>query len=51
MYSQNALEPPLKKLAIEEEREEDMYDFEMRVRCWLCGGQEIEENDKVRVLI
>ncbi|KZO89749.1 ubiquitinyl hydrolase [Calocera viscosa TUFC12733] len=32
-------EPPLKRLAISEEREEDQYDFVRVVRCWGCGGK------------
>ncbi|EJU05917.1 ubiquitin carboxyl-terminal hydrolase 14 [Dacryopinax primogenitus] len=32
-------EPPLKRLAIGEEREEDQYDFIRTVRCWGCGGK------------
>ncbi|KAF8520138.1 ubiquitinyl hydrolase [Hysterangium stoloniferum] len=31
--------PPLKKLAIVEEREEDKYEFMTTLRCWACYGE------------
>ncbi|KAG9007392.1 hypothetical protein FRB94_014419 [Tulasnella sp. JGI-2019a] len=39
-------EPPLKKLAIFEEREEDKYEHQTTLKCMSCGGVEIPpEND------
>ncbi|TPX64195.1 hypothetical protein SpCBS45565_g06069 [Spizellomyces sp. 'palustris'] len=38
--------PPAKmtKLAIEEEREEDMFDFLTTVKCYACGGAEVDRS-------
>ncbi|KDQ18731.1 hypothetical protein BOTBODRAFT_29107 [Botryobasidium botryosum FD-172 SS1] len=47
-------EPPLKKLAIIEEREEDKYEYTYAFRCWGCGGVELtglSEDPKGRALI
>ncbi|KAG9016283.1 hypothetical protein FRB90_003507 [Tulasnella sp. 427] len=36
-------EPPLKKLAIQEDREEDRYTHETTLKCWACGGVELPD--------
>lgn len=35
-FFQDDSEPPLKRLAIVEEREENKYDYETTLRCWSC---------------
>lgn len=41
-------EPPMKKLAIREEPpEHEKYDFVTAVKCYGCGGLEIQGNEKV----
>ncbi|KIO22723.1 hypothetical protein M407DRAFT_9788 [Tulasnella calospora MUT 4182] len=47
-------EPPMKKLAIQEEREEDKYTHETTLKCWACGGVELPDlanEPKVRALV
>ncbi|KAG8978502.1 hypothetical protein FRC05_010747 [Tulasnella sp. 425] len=47
-------EPPMKKLAILEEREEDKYTHETTLKCWACGGVELPDlanEPKVRALV
>jgi ubiquitin carboxyl-terminal hydrolase 5/13 len=40
-------EPPLKKLAILETREEDQYDHHLFVKCYACGGIEVQQTPEV----
>jgi hypothetical protein len=39
-------EPPLKRIAIQEEREEDKYIFETTLRSWVDGGLLVLEGSK-----
>ncbi|KAG8861239.1 hypothetical protein FRB96_003189 [Tulasnella sp. 330] len=41
LNEQDDKEPPLKKLAILEERDEDKYEYQTVLKCLFCGGVEI----------
>lgn len=48
---QDEQEPPMKKLAIQEEREEDNYTYSTRLRSWTDNGElitEASDHPKVR---
>jgi hypothetical protein len=47
-HIQDDEEPPLKKLAILETREEDQYDHHVSVKCYACGGIEVAQTPEVR---
>lgn len=43
-------EPPLKKIQIHAERDEDKYDHHLFVKCFACGGIEVDQTPEVRPL-
>ncbi|KAL7413187.1 ubiquitin carboxyl-terminal hydrolase 14 [Mrakia frigida] len=44
-------EPPLKKLAILETREEDQYDHHLFVKCYACGGIEVQQTPEIESVV